>query len=66
MPHVTFIHGIANKPPLDDLLRIWRDTLADAADIEVVAEAGDLKVLEDSTYGSVIARVKNLVSAYAA
>jgi hypothetical protein len=32
MPHVTFIHGIANKPPLDDLLRIWRDTLADAAE----------------------------------
>ena len=32
MPRVTFIHGIANKPPLDDLLRIWRDTLADAAE----------------------------------
>ena len=32
MPHVTFIHGIANKPPLDDLLRIWRETLADAAE----------------------------------
>jgi hypothetical protein len=32
MPHVTFIHGIANKPPADDLLRIWRDALAEAAD----------------------------------
>jgi len=31
-----------------------------------VAEAGDLQVLEDATYGSVIARVKNMVSAYAA
>lgn len=31
MPHVTFIHGIANKPPADDLLRIWRRALADAA-----------------------------------
>ena len=30
MPHVTFIHGIANKPPADDLLRIWREALADA------------------------------------
>ncbi|MFH2129764.1 MAG: hypothetical protein ABIK68_05260 [bacterium] len=31
-----------------------------------IAEAGDLKVLQDDTYGSVIVRVKNLVSAYAA
>ena len=29
MPHVTFIHGIANKPPPDDLLRIWQEALAD-------------------------------------
>lgn len=28
MAHVTFIHGIANKPPANDLLRIWRDGLA--------------------------------------
>lgn len=32
----------------------------------IVAEAGDLQVLEDAAYGSVIARVKNLVAAYAA
>ena len=31
-----------------------------------LAEAGDLRVLEDSTFGSVIARVKNLQSSYAA
>lgn len=31
MPHVTFIHGMANKPPADDLLRLWRNALADAA-----------------------------------
>ena len=37
-----------------------------ATDGKLVAEAGDLQVLEDATYGSVIARVKNLVSAYAA
>jgi hypothetical protein len=24
MPHVTFIHGMANKPPQDRLLEIWR------------------------------------------
>lgn len=28
MAHVTFIHGIANKPAKDDLLRIWREALA--------------------------------------
>lgn len=28
MPHVAFIHGIANKPPSADLLRIWREALA--------------------------------------
>ena len=27
--HVTFIHGIGNKPPEDDLLRRWCDGLAD-------------------------------------
>ncbi len=31
-----------------------------------IAEAGDLMVLQDDTYGSVIAKVKNLQSAYAA
>lgn len=31
-----------------------------------LSESGDLQVLEDSTYGSVIVKVKNLVSAYAA
>lgn len=28
MPHVTFIHGIANKPPSDKLLENWRHELA--------------------------------------
>jgi len=37
-----------------------------SVDGKVVAEAGDLQVLEDATYGSVIAKVKNLQSAYAA
>lgn len=31
-----------------------------------IAEAGDLQVLEDDTYGSVIAKVKNLQNTYAA
>ena len=29
MPHVTFVHGIGNKPPADDLLGSWRGALAD-------------------------------------
>ena len=29
MPHVTFIHGIANKPPKDKLLNDWVSFLAD-------------------------------------
>lgn len=28
MAHVTFIHGIANKPPAETLVEIWRDSLA--------------------------------------
>ncbi len=28
MPHVTFIHGIGNKPPQDQLLGIWERALA--------------------------------------
>lgn len=29
MPHVTFIHGIANKPPKEKLLEDWNDSLID-------------------------------------
>jgi hypothetical protein len=29
MAHVTFIHGIANKPPRDVLLRSWITALGD-------------------------------------
>ncbi len=28
MPHITFIHGIANKPAADKLLKLWIDSLA--------------------------------------
>lgn len=31
MAHVTFIHGIANKPAEPELLRIWRDALVDGS-----------------------------------
>jgi hypothetical protein len=29
MPHITFIHGIANKPPRKDLEKIWINALSD-------------------------------------
>jgi hypothetical protein len=29
MAHVTFIHGLANKPPQEDLVKIWRRALSD-------------------------------------
>jgi hypothetical protein len=29
MPHITFIHGIANKPAADELLSIWRRALGE-------------------------------------
>ena len=47
LPHVTFIHGISNKPPLNDLLRIWRDALADASS---PLPLGDLGVSSTMVY----------------
>jgi hypothetical protein len=38
MAHITFIHGIGNKPSLDDLLRVWQRSLADADGIDLGAE----------------------------
>jgi hypothetical protein len=40
MPHVTFIHGIANKPPAADLLRIRREALANASDPLPLSDLG--------------------------
>jgi hypothetical protein len=47
VPHVTFIHGISNKPPAADLLRIWRDTLAGTA---APLPLGDLGVTSSLVY----------------
>jgi hypothetical protein len=38
MPHITFIHGIANKPAPDVLLELWRRTLAREDGIDCGAE----------------------------
>ena len=38
MPHVTLIHGIANKPPAEQLLDLWLRGLADATGLDLGAE----------------------------
>lgn len=38
MPHVTFIHGIANKLPPDPLLDLWRRSLTDNSGLDLGAE----------------------------
>jgi hypothetical protein len=35
MPHVTFIHGIANKPAADKLLDLWRRSLAESDGLDL-------------------------------
>jgi len=47
MPHVTFIHGIANKPPADDLLRIYREAVANGSQ---PMPLGDLGVSSSLVY----------------
>jgi hypothetical protein len=47
MAHVTFIHGIANKPAADDLLAIWRRALANASE---PLPLGDLGVTSSLVY----------------
>ena len=38
MAHVTFIHGIANKPPQDRLLDLWLRSLAEADGLDLGTE----------------------------
>jgi hypothetical protein len=47
MPHVTFIHGMCNKPPAADLLRLWKRALADGPD---PLSLGDLGVTSSLAY----------------
>lgn len=47
MPHVTFVHGISNKPPENDLLRLWREAMANAEDS---LPMGDLGVSSSIVY----------------
>ncbi|MFN0122269.1 MAG: hypothetical protein ACKV2V_17375 [Blastocatellia bacterium] len=37
MPHITFVHGICNKPPKDRLLQFWHESLARDGGIDLGA-----------------------------
>ncbi len=37
MAHITFIHGIGNKPAIEDLLRLWKRLVADNDGIDLGA-----------------------------
>lgn len=53
MPHVTFIHGIANKPAPDALLNIWRTSLArdDGLDLGAEGVTSSMVYWADVMYG---------------
>lgn len=58
MPHVTFIHGIANKPPEDKLKKLWLDALAndylgngDAIDLGAYGVTSSMVYWADVLYG---------------
>lgn len=53
MPHVTFIHGIANKPAPDVLIRLWRDGLArdDGLDLGAEGVTSTMVYWADVLYG---------------
>jgi len=38
MPHVTFVHGIANKPPHEQLVELWCRSLADVDGLDLGSE----------------------------
>ena len=50
MPHITFIHGIANKPPKDELLRNWEDSLA-AGGLDLAAEGREVALVSSGDPG---------------
>lgn len=52
MAHVTFVHGIANKPPRDDLLEQWRTALsvADGLDLDALGVTSSMVYWADLLY----------------
>jgi len=65
MPHVTFIHGIANKPKADELRRIWCDALEAAAEPLSLGNEGvstSMVYWADLMYGDPITDTSNFES----
>jgi hypothetical protein len=65
MPHVTFIHGIANKPEEKVLLRIWCEALEAAAgplSLETEGVTSSMVYWADLLYGDPITDVSNFES----
>jgi hypothetical protein len=38
--HITFVRGIINKSPPDDLLRIWKESLVGEGGLDLAVEVG--------------------------
>lgn len=57
MAHVTFIHGISNKPPKDDLLRSWIAALEDdgGVDLDYEGVSYDMAYWADFLYAAPLA-----------
>ena len=53
MPHVTFIHGIANKPPKQELLESWCHDLADGGlDLDTEGVTSSMVYWADVVYAA--------------
>lgn len=51
MPHVTFIHGISNKPPVEELRELWRGALADhGLDLDTMGVSSSMVYWADLLY----------------
>jgi hypothetical protein len=51
MPHVPFIHGISNKPPVEELSRMWRGVLADhGLDLDALGVSSSMVYWADLLY----------------
>src|SRR5262245_13329521 len=57
MAHVTFIHGILNKPEPDELLKVWRRSLAeeDGLDLGTRGVTSTMVYWADVLYGEPMA-----------
>lgn len=57
MPHVTFVHGISNKPPQEQLLDLWNRSLSNTNGLDLGSEGVTCSMVywADVMYGSPLA-----------